>query len=256
MRRDAKRSTKHGRDLFRLDHAGDARGAGGAGEAGHPSRRAARARPSRSRTRWSISSPPTTRCSWSSRTATPSCSTLIVNEGAIDPAQADPGAALRRHADHRALHHRDIAERMQHSTRAAAKEGRRMTYIAKPKLHHPPCRPTSSASPGATTRARSRPCAPAAATTSISAAIIQACYELDIQPHRVAKLSGIGCSSKTPDYFLGNSHGFNTRARPHALGADRRQPRQPRADLSRRLGRRRLAPRSAWASSPTACAAA
>src|SRR5579863_5385827 len=45
---------------------------------------------------------------------------------------------------------------------------------------------------------------------SISAALIQAFWELDIQPHRVAKLSGIGCSSKTPDYFLGNSHGFNT----------------------------------------------
>jgi 2-oxoglutarate ferredoxin oxidoreductase subunit beta len=31
-----------------------------------------------------------------------------------------------------------------------------------------------------------------------------------IEPHRVAKISGIGCSSKTPDYFLGNSHGFNS----------------------------------------------
>ena len=45
---------------------------------------------------------------------------------------------------------------------------------------------------------------------SISAAVIQACWEMNIEPHRVAKLSGIGCSSKTPDYFLGNSHGFNT----------------------------------------------
>src|ERR1700716_1026489 len=45
---------------------------------------------------------------------------------------------------------------------------------------------------------------------SISAALIQAFWELDIQPHRVAKLSGIGCSSKPPDYFLGQSHGFNT----------------------------------------------
>jgi 2-oxoglutarate ferredoxin oxidoreductase subunit beta len=45
---------------------------------------------------------------------------------------------------------------------------------------------------------------------SISAALIQACFELNIQPHRVAKLSGIGCSSKTPDYFLGQSHGFNS----------------------------------------------
>jgi len=45
---------------------------------------------------------------------------------------------------------------------------------------------------------------------SISAAIVQACYELAIEPHNVAKLSGIGCSSKTPAYFLGNSHGFNS----------------------------------------------
>ena len=45
---------------------------------------------------------------------------------------------------------------------------------------------------------------------SISAAIVQACFELSIPPHRVAKLSGIGCSSKTPTYFLGKSHGFNS----------------------------------------------
>jgi 2-oxoglutarate ferredoxin oxidoreductase subunit beta len=45
---------------------------------------------------------------------------------------------------------------------------------------------------------------------SISAAIVQACFDLDIEPHHVAKLSGIGCSSKTPTYFLGNSHGFNS----------------------------------------------
>ncbi|MFD2498687.1 2-oxoacid:ferredoxin oxidoreductase subunit beta [Rhizorhabdus histidinilytica] len=45
---------------------------------------------------------------------------------------------------------------------------------------------------------------------SISAAIVQACFEIDLEPHRLAKLSGIGCSSKTPDYFLGASHGFNT----------------------------------------------
>lgn len=45
---------------------------------------------------------------------------------------------------------------------------------------------------------------------SISAAIAQACFELSIEPHKVAKLSGIGCSSKTPAYFLNNSHGFNS----------------------------------------------
>ncbi|MCB9310668.1 MAG: 2-oxoacid:ferredoxin oxidoreductase subunit beta [Lewinellaceae bacterium] len=45
---------------------------------------------------------------------------------------------------------------------------------------------------------------------SISASIVDACFELDIAPHRVAKMSGIGCSSKTPAYFLRNSHGFNS----------------------------------------------
>ncbi len=45
---------------------------------------------------------------------------------------------------------------------------------------------------------------------SISWSIVRACYELAIEPHKVAKLSGIGCSSKTPTYFLGRSHGFNS----------------------------------------------
>jgi 2-oxoglutarate ferredoxin oxidoreductase subunit beta len=45
---------------------------------------------------------------------------------------------------------------------------------------------------------------------SISAAIIQSCFEMSLPPHKVAKLSGIGCSSKTPTYFLSQSHGFNS----------------------------------------------
>ena len=45
---------------------------------------------------------------------------------------------------------------------------------------------------------------------SVSNAIIQACYELCLEPHKVVKMSGIGCSSKTPAYFLGKSHGFNS----------------------------------------------
>ncbi len=45
---------------------------------------------------------------------------------------------------------------------------------------------------------------------SISAAVAEACFQLNIEPHKVAKLSGIGCSSKTPAYFLNNSHGFNS----------------------------------------------
>src|SRR5690606_26375698 len=85
-----------------------------------------------------------------------------------------------------------------------------MTYLAKPALHHP----TLAANRLGYTRRDyegkiSTLCA-GCGHDSISAAIIQACWELDIAPHRVAKLSGIGCSSKTPDYFLGNSHGFNS----------------------------------------------
>ncbi len=45
---------------------------------------------------------------------------------------------------------------------------------------------------------------------SISAAVAEACFQMNIEPHKVAKLSGIGCSSKTPAYFLDNSHGFNS----------------------------------------------
>ena len=44
---------------------------------------------------------------------------------------------------------------------------------------------------------------------SISSQIVQVAYELDIRPHEIIKLSGIGCSSKSPAYFLGMSHGFN-----------------------------------------------
>jgi 2-oxoglutarate/2-oxoacid ferredoxin oxidoreductase subunit beta len=85
-----------------------------------------------------------------------------------------------------------------------------MTYIAKPKLHHPTL-PVNKV--GYTRRDYegkiSTLCA-GCGHDSISAAIIQACWEIDLEPHRLAKLSGIGCSSKTPDYFLGNSHGFNS----------------------------------------------
>src|SRR6186713_2458019 len=85
-----------------------------------------------------------------------------------------------------------------------------MTYLAKPKLHHPDL-PKNAI--GLTRRdyegTVSTLCA-GCGHDSISAAIIQACWELAIQPHRVAKLSGIGCSSKTPTYFLDKSHGVNS----------------------------------------------
>src|SRR4030088_668793 len=45
---------------------------------------------------------------------------------------------------------------------------------------------------------------------SITAAIVRALYELDTPPHMIGKLSGIGCSSKTPTYFVSGAHGFNS----------------------------------------------
>ncbi len=84
-----------------------------------------------------------------------------------------------------------------------------MTYI-RPKFRHPDL-PQNDL--GYTTReyegAISTLCA-GCGHDSISGCIIQACFEMSIAPHRIAKLSGIGCSSKTPTYFLGNSHGFNS----------------------------------------------
>jgi len=84
-----------------------------------------------------------------------------------------------------------------------------MTYL-KPQFHHPGL-PKNAL--GYTRKeyegSLSTLCA-GCGHDSISAAIVQACFEMNIEPHRVAKMSGIGCSSKTPAYFLGNSHSFNS----------------------------------------------
>jgi 2-oxoglutarate ferredoxin oxidoreductase subunit beta len=85
-----------------------------------------------------------------------------------------------------------------------------MTYITKPQLHHPSLKPNRVGFTRRDYEGRVSTLCAGCGHDSISAAIVQACWELDIEPHRVAKLSGIGCSSKTPDYFLGASHGFNT----------------------------------------------
>src|SRR6202158_3017513 len=82
-----------------------------------------------------------------------------------------------------------------------------MTYLTKPKLHHPGL-PKNAL--GLTRRdyegAVSTLCA-GCGHDSISAAIVQAFFELAIPPHRVAKLSGIGCLAQTPTYFLSAVHG-------------------------------------------------
>jgi 2-oxoglutarate ferredoxin oxidoreductase subunit beta len=85
-----------------------------------------------------------------------------------------------------------------------------MTYIAKPRLHHPTLTKNAVGYTRRDYEGKISTLCAGCGHDSISAAIIQAVWELDVQPHRVAKLSGIGCSSKTPDYFLGASHGFNT----------------------------------------------
>jgi 2-oxoglutarate ferredoxin oxidoreductase subunit beta len=85
-----------------------------------------------------------------------------------------------------------------------------MTYLTKPTLHHPTLQKNKVGYTRRDYEGKVSTLCAGCGHDSISAAIIQACWELDIQPHRVAKLSGIGCSSKTPDYFLGASHGFNT----------------------------------------------
>src|SRR5436190_15264957 len=58
---------------------------------------------------------------------------------------------------------------------------------------------------------------------SITAAIIRALWEVSMPPHMLAKMSGIGCSSKTPAYFVNGAHGFNSahgRMPPIATGAN------------------------------------
>lgn len=85
-----------------------------------------------------------------------------------------------------------------------------MSHIAKPRVRHPGLQTNAI---GLTRRdyegSMSTLCA-GCGHDSITASIIEAFWELDIAPHHVAKLSGIGCSAKTPTYFLREAHGFNS----------------------------------------------
>ena len=85
-----------------------------------------------------------------------------------------------------------------------------MTHIIKPKFHHPNL-PVNGL--GLTRRnyegVVSTLCA-GCGHDSVSAAIIEACFEMEIPTHKIAKISGIGCSSKTTNYFLNQAHGFNS----------------------------------------------
>lgn len=85
-----------------------------------------------------------------------------------------------------------------------------MSYTTRPKIAHPKM-PRNKL--GLTERdyegTVSTLCA-GCGHDSITAAIIQAVFQLDIPPHMLGKMSGIGCSSKTPAYFVSQSHGFNS----------------------------------------------
>ncbi len=85
-----------------------------------------------------------------------------------------------------------------------------MTSIAKPLVRHKSSRTNSL---GLTVRdyegAMSTLCA-GCGHDSVTAALVQAAWELELEPHRAAKMSGIGCSSKTTAYFMKQSHGFNS----------------------------------------------
>ena len=85
-----------------------------------------------------------------------------------------------------------------------------MTSITKPPVQHPGLRRNAL---GFTQRdyegAMSTLCA-GCGHDSVTAALVQTCFELALPPHRAAKMSGIGCSSKTTAYFMRQSHGFNS----------------------------------------------
>src|SRR3546814_10980647 len=105
-----------------------------------------------------------------------------------------------------------------------------MTYLAKPKLHHPSLGCNAIGSTRRDYEGKISTLCAGCGHDSISAAIIPACWELDIQPHRVAKLSGIGCRSKPPDCFPGQHPGLPTvpgRHTPALTG-----PRLPHRDLT------------------------
>ena len=85
-----------------------------------------------------------------------------------------------------------------------------MSFIKKPVARHPSLQKNKL---GLTVRdyegAMSTLCA-GCGHDSVTAAIVRAFHELDTPPHMLAKLSGIGCSSKTPTYFVSGAHGFNS----------------------------------------------
>ena len=84
-----------------------------------------------------------------------------------------------------------------------------MTYLTKPKFHHPGLPKNALGYTRRDYEGKISTLCAGCGHDSITAAIVEAFWELEIPPHRVAKLSGIGCSGKTTAYFLAAAHGFN-----------------------------------------------
>ncbi len=85
-----------------------------------------------------------------------------------------------------------------------------MTYIAKPAVRHPSLPKNALGLTFRDYEGRLSTLCAGCGHDSITTAVVRAFWRLAIPPHRAVKLSGIGCSSKTPTYFLNEAHGFNS----------------------------------------------
>jgi 2-oxoglutarate/2-oxoacid ferredoxin oxidoreductase subunit beta len=85
-----------------------------------------------------------------------------------------------------------------------------MSYISKPKFSHPDLETNELGLTRRDYEGTLTTLCGGCGHDSISAAIMQAASEMSLEPHRVAKISGIGCSSKIPSYFLSRAHAFNS----------------------------------------------
>lgn len=84
-----------------------------------------------------------------------------------------------------------------------------MSWIAKPRVAHPGLPKNDLGMTRRDYEGRMSTLCAGCGHDSITAALIEAFFGLNLPPHRIVKLSGIGCSGKTPTYFLNQAHGFN-----------------------------------------------
>ena len=84
-----------------------------------------------------------------------------------------------------------------------------MSWIAKPRVAHPGLPRNDLGLTQRDYEGRMSTLCAGCGHDSVTAALIEAFYGLNYPPHRIVKLSGIGCSGKTPTYFLNQAHGFN-----------------------------------------------